>query len=82
MAITTPFLSRSRITTAAQAVMPFLRAVSQITLVYCVMDAARAAFYPHLPRHSPELTLWQFPTALTGWLLVKAAQWRKSGASE
>ena len=77
MAIRTPSLGGRRTTTIIQAAMPFLRALSQITLIYCVMEAARATFYPDLPRHSPELPLWQFPSALVGWLLVNAAGWQR-----
>lgn len=77
MAITIPYLRGSRIEAITQAVMRFLRAVSQITLLYCVIVAARKTFYPNLPPHSPEYTLLAFGSVFIGWLLIKAAGWRR-----
>lgn len=77
MAIRIPYLRRSRIEAITQAVMRFLRAISQITLLYCVIVAARETFYPNLPPHSPEETLLAFGSGFIGWLLMKAAGWQR-----
>ena len=78
MAITTPSpsLNKSRIKALTLAVMPFARAVSQITLFYCVIVAARKTFYP-LPLHSSEDTLLAFGSGFIGWFLIKAAGWQR-----
>ncbi len=60
-----------------QAVMPSARAVSQAVLVTCVLDTAGELFYPNLPRHSLALYLCRMGSVVFGFVLVKAAQWRK-----
>ncbi len=77
MAITTPSLGRSRITTFTQTVMPSVREAARAILAVCVMDAARELFYPNAPRHSLELYLCRLGSFLCGAVLVQAARWRR-----
>ncbi len=77
--ITTPRTRRkSRLNSVTQAVMPFMRALSQIALIYCVIVAARKTFYPNLPSHSPEYTSMAIGTGAIAWVLLKAAEWQKA----
>ena len=77
MIITAPSRQKSRLGSVTQAVMPSVRAVARFIVLYCVLVAARETFYPHLPRHSSELTLWRFGTLPAVWALLKAAEWRE-----
>ncbi len=74
MAVSIPSQS-SKTNKITHAVMPFLKSVARITLVYCVIMAAEAA-YPGLPKHSSELKLLRFSSALLGFGLLKSVQWR------
>lgn len=77
MAITTPSLGGSRIKSLTQTVMPFLCKAARVTLIVCVMDAARDMFYPSMPRHSLELYLCRLGSFLFGVVLVQAARWQR-----
>lgn len=77
MIITAPSRQKSRLGSVTQAAMPFARALARFVVFYCVLVAARETFYPNLPRHSPELTLWRFGMVPVAWAILRAAEWRK-----
>ena len=79
MIVTRPTRRVSRLNSITRTAMPLVRGMARFAVLDCVLVAARETFYPDLPRHSPELTLWRFGTLPVVWALLKAAEWKPTG---